>query len=485
MTDERLVDFPSKTTPDTSDIIYVGDMSDGGNEVQSTLGQIIDSNNIVTTLGSITAGNIPVLGGTQNVKDSGIPVDISRNITNVTSITLTQDPTTSLQVATKQYADTKLAKSSNLSDLVSPSSARTNLGLGTSAVKAVTDNSQSNVASAKGSFTTGHILTAADSSGTVQDGGATSQFLIASNNLSDVANKTTSFNNVSPMTTAGDLIVFNGTNNVRLPGSTTDGYVPTYDSTQPSKIKWAPIPSPGDQIRVITTTTVLTSADYGKTIVCGGSSSYTVTLPAASAGLNNFIYFVINTSSNALVTIASTDNISGQSSVKLGVYDGLTLMTNGSTYLIMDSSLYPVTLQAYASTQQTITSSGSIVFQVDTPIYDNGSSLNAGTYTVTPKWPGKYEMFYQFLLVAPATTALVQTKINFNASIAASAYQSLDGTASFGGFGAVPLTYTSQCNGSTDNFTFTASQQSTGAASQLVNNNPVFSYIQMKRISMF
>lgn len=41
-------------------------------------------------------------------------------------------------------------------------------------------------------------------------------WLFSANNLSDVSSKTTSFNNLSPLTTKGDLIWFDGTNNIRL-----------------------------------------------------------------------------------------------------------------------------------------------------------------------------------------------------------------------------------------------------------------------------
>lgn len=43
-----------------------------------------------------------------------------------------------------------------------------------------------------------------------------SSFLFVANNLSDVASKTTSFNNLSPLTTKGDVIWFDGANNARL-----------------------------------------------------------------------------------------------------------------------------------------------------------------------------------------------------------------------------------------------------------------------------
>jgi hypothetical protein len=47
-------------------------------------------------------------------------------------------------------------------------------------------------------------------------------FLFKASNLGDVANKTTAFDNLSPLTTKGDLIWQNGTNNVRLPVGTAN-----------------------------------------------------------------------------------------------------------------------------------------------------------------------------------------------------------------------------------------------------------------------
>lgn len=47
--------------------------------------------------------------------------------------------------------------------------------------------------------------------------------LLAASNLSDVANKTTAFNNVSPCSVKGDIVTHDGTNNVRLAVGSTNG----------------------------------------------------------------------------------------------------------------------------------------------------------------------------------------------------------------------------------------------------------------------
>jgi hypothetical protein len=50
--------------------------------------------------------------------------------------------------------------------------------------------------------------------------------------------KTNAFDALSPLTTKGDLVVHDGTNNIRVPIG-TNGYVLTADSTQASGLKWA------------------------------------------------------------------------------------------------------------------------------------------------------------------------------------------------------------------------------------------------------
>ncbi len=242
MADLYIYQFPAKTTPVGADLIYVGDSSDSFSEVKVTFTDVISSFKLVTYIGSLTAGDIPIVNSSGVLKDSGIAIDTSRNITNVTSVSLTQNPISSLQAATKQYADLKLAIAANLSDLQSAASARSNLGLGNAAVKTVSNNSSTTVVSVTGTITPGNLASFADSSGTIQDGGTTTGFLRAVNNLSDVESAGVSFDTIAPTEAKGDLIINNGSQNVRFTvGPNT--YVLTCDDTSPTG--WSTKPGGG------------------------------------------------------------------------------------------------------------------------------------------------------------------------------------------------------------------------------------------------
>lgn len=69
-----------------------------------------------------------------------------------------------------------LLAANNLSDLISAATARTNLGLGTSAVKAASASGQATVASVSGATVAGNLVKAADTAGTIQDAAASFLF---------------------------------------------------------------------------------------------------------------------------------------------------------------------------------------------------------------------------------------------------------------------------------------------------------------------
>lgn len=93
--------------------------------------------------------------------------------------------------------------------------------LGQAAFKSVTDNTKASVASVNGVFTAGHIIVAADTAGTIEDGGATSQFLLAANDLSDLADVPTALINLGLGTPTGTgNVVLNNTPDITTPNVT-------------------------------------------------------------------------------------------------------------------------------------------------------------------------------------------------------------------------------------------------------------------------
>lgn len=74
-------------------------------------------------------------------------------------------------------------------------------------------------------------------------GSSSGGVLLIANNLSDVNNKTTSFDNISPCTTQGDVIYYNGTHNVRLAAGTSGNFLQTQGSSANPVYAQALIPS--------------------------------------------------------------------------------------------------------------------------------------------------------------------------------------------------------------------------------------------------
>jgi hypothetical protein len=296
--------------------------------------------NIVLDLTEYNAGALPIAGGgtgatTASAARTALGAAASANAVFTGTVTLGQDPATGLEAATKQYVDSlainvgkrtrvRVATTANIAtlatglnnddtidgvalvngDLVLVKNQTTASQNGVYVVGASParasefdtwdEHPGSLIAVAEGT-TNGDTLwlCTSNTGGTL---GTTSLAfskmviageLLAANNLSDVASTVTAFNTISPSTTKGDLIVHDGTNDVRLPVGQTN-YVLTADSAQGTGIKWAPAPSAANPVvRSVTgTTDTLVVSDAGNFIDYTNAGAISVSLTTAFNGLS-------------------------------------------------------------------------------------------------------------------------------------------------------------------------------------------------------
>lgn len=139
------------------------------------------------------------------------------------STTTAMQSTLGLGSAATQNISFFLQTANNLGDVPIPATARSNLGLGTAATKAATNNAQPNVASTVGSFTVGHVLLAGDTLGTVKDGGSPA-------GMGTVTNIATGTGLTGgPITTTGSIEFANISNNsilANISGSASEPPIP-------------------------------------------------------------------------------------------------------------------------------------------------------------------------------------------------------------------------------------------------------------------
>lgn len=141
-----------------------------------------------------------------------------------------------------------------------------------------------------------------------------SQSAAITNNLpitnggTNASNKWAAFNNLSPLSTKGDLVVYSSTND-RI-GVGSDGQVLTADSTQTYGVKWATVTPASANLSVVSKTAnyTLTASDDA---VLGDASGggFTLTLPTAVGNSGKIFYIkrTDNTLANQ-ITIATTSS---------------------------------------------------------------------------------------------------------------------------------------------------------------------------------
>ncbi|MBV6514153.1 MAG: hypothetical protein FMNOHCHN_03743 [Ignavibacteriaceae bacterium] len=150
------------------------------------------------------------------------------------------------------------------------------------------------------------------------------------------------FDIIAPTTTKGDLIVHNGTTNIRLPVG-TNNHVLTADSAETSGVKWAALPSAGN-LSVTSKTANYTATTSDDIIKCDATSgSFIITLPTAS-GNTGKVFYIIKTDSSLsnAVTIEpdGTETIDGYTNRILTTqHEQLQIVSDGSNWLILERKI--------------------------------------------------------------------------------------------------------------------------------------------------
>lgn len=259
-------------------------------------------------------------------------------------------PTTSFQAATKGYADSVAAGGGipvslidAKGDLVvgTANDTATRLGVGSNNQVLTADSTQASGVKWAPAAGGGTVTSVTNGDSTVTIGGTSTDPTVAvnaiaeskvTNLVSDLAAKVP----LSTATTKGDILAATASATIARVGVGSDGQVLTADSAQTPGIKWATPSGGGGGLGLVTTAnkTGAYTAASGDMVPCDATSgAFTVTLPAAAAGL--LVGVRKGDTSTNVVTIAAagSDGIGDISPVA-----SVSLPIAGSGYLLLGRS---------------------------------------------------------------------------------------------------------------------------------------------------
>ena len=229
-------------------------------------------------------------------------------------------------IGTYTASGTTLARTTVLSS--SNSDALVNFSAGTKDIFVTYPAEKSVNLDASGVLTTSTTGTASNVTGTVAiANGGTGQ-----------TSQTAAFDALSPVTTKGDLIVGDGTDNIRLAVGTND-YVLTADSAEATGVKWAAAGGGGGASALViedkTAAYTVVAGDLGKIINCT-ANSFTVSLTAAAtlgSGFNVTIWNTSTTSTDAItIDPDGTETLDGLTTIQIYPGNFVELVCTGSAW---------------------------------------------------------------------------------------------------------------------------------------------------------
>jgi len=413
------------THPATDFLLVANNLSDVNNAstALTNLGGLAIANNLSDVANAATARTNLGLGSAATHPATDFLL-VANNLSDLANAG-TARTNLGLGTAATQNSGFFAQVANNLSDLANAGTARTNLGLGTAAVKAAS-GAGGTVASVSGAITSGHIATFADTSGTVQDGGATSQFLLAANNLSDLANAGTARTNLGLGTAAVKAASGSGGTVASVTGSFTAGHVAVFADTS-GTIQDGGAPGTGtvnsgtaNQLGYYATTgsaiSGLTSGNNGVLVTsAGGVPSISSTLPSGLSIPLPLISGITSGSQQAtgkvgevlssVILNASATSLSNATSKNI-----TSLAVTAGNWYIFGNTFDACSTAAMNSAQSSI--STTTATQADNALTAIWNSGSANTNAIALSVPG------QFVTISGTTTYYLVTTVTFSAGTA-------------------------------------------------------------------
>ena len=275
--------------------------------------------------------------------------------------------------------------------------------------------------------------------GTISSGTWNGTTIAIANGGTGQTSQTAAFDALAPTTTKGDLIVHNGTDNIRE-AIGTNNYVLTADSAQASGVKWAPATAVSS---VTVTDDTTTNATVYPTWAAGTSGAQAMTVSSTKITFNPSTGLLTSTGFsgsgalltsipngglvNSSITVTAGTGMSGGGSVSLGGSvtlnnAGVTSIAGTANRVTASASTGAVTLDISASYvgQSSITTLGTIT----TGVW-NGTTIavaNGGTGVTTSTGTGSVVLSNTPTLVTPVLGAATGTSVNLTSTATASAF---------------------------------------------------------------
>lgn len=262
---------------------------------------------------------------------------------------------------------------------------RSTLGLGTAALKAATDNSQPDLVSAKGAFTIGHLLIAADTLGTAKDGGVP----FGGGTVTEIDTGTGLTG--GPITTTGTVSFANISNNMILANISGISAPPIANTL--SNIL--------DDILGSAQGNIIFRNATGWTVLAPSTSGFVLSTGGAAADIS-----WVSNGNGTVTSIATNNGITGgtittSGTIGLASIADHTLLANtsGGAAAPISTTLTTLIDNAIGSTQGDILYRNSTTWVVLAP-GTSGQFLTTGGAAANPSWTSQ---------VAPTGAALTKT----------------------------------------------------------------------------